>query len=152
MLIRLLHPGNIFVAPYSEIAQEIQREQFASIQTDKGPFAFTESGFTYYIGKANEYDNWNDIEAIFGYKADHFSTDEICMDIFLENDRCLTLTESNTGWHQFNERLTEQFREIPPSWIIDMATPAFETTLTLLYDKQGRSFDEAKAEFYKKTK
>lgn len=149
MLIRLLHPGNIFVPPHSKLAQEIQREQFTSTQTDKGPFTFAESGFTYYIGKANEYDNWDDIEAIFGYKEDRFSTDKICIDIFLTNDRVLTLTESNTGWHQFNTHLKEQFKDIPPSWDTDITTPAFETRLTLLYDKKGRTFEEAKAQFYK---
>lgn len=152
MLVRLLHPGNIFVLPHSELAREIQREQFTSTQTDKGPFIFSESGFTYNIGKANEYDNWDAIEAIFGYKLDKVTTDKICIDIFFENDRVLTLTESDSGWNQFNTHLKEQFKEIPPSWDINITTPAFETRLTLLYDKQGRTPEEAEARFYNNAK
>lgn len=149
MLYRLLNPKNLFVTHSSPLGKQIIANQFKEAQADLGPFIYDENGFilTESLGAAHY--AWADIEAVFGYKEDEYVTDEICFEAFFKAGSRLKMTESTPGWYQFIRRLSEHISSIPPDWHIEIAVPAFETKLTLLYDKQGRTKEQAEAAYYK---
>jgi len=150
MLIRLLNPKNIFVTHDTLLGKEILADQFNRQQNDLGFFTYNETCFCLTEHEVMTQYNWLDIETIFGFKEDRYTTDEICMDIFMNNKPNLRLTENTPGWYQFNERLIKKIPEISNSWDGEIAVPAFETKLTLLFDKKGRSSIEAEAVCYPK--
>ena len=148
MLVRLLNPKNLFVTNDTTLGQEIFAEQFKMRQEDLGLFTYDNTGFGLKENNGVTHYNWKDIETVFGYKKDHYTTDEICLDIFINNNLYLTFTESTPGWYQFNARLNKNIPSISNSWDGEIAVPAFETKLTLLFDKKGRTTTEAKAKCY----
>ena len=149
MLFRLFNSKNLFVTHDSEPGRQILAEQFKEAQDDFGSFSYTDTGFDLTQHKEVRHYAWTDIETIFGYKEDLMTTDEICMDLFTKDKGVITLTESTPGWFQFNDKLKEQIPAIPQNWDLDISVPAFETMLTLLFDRSGRTKEEAIAAWYK---
>lgn len=147
-LYQLLDPRNLFVSPKSQLGKEIIEDQFKKSLVDPGRFSYTDSGFVMTDHDQVTNFEWSDIETVFGYKLDRYSTDEICMDIFISGKRNFQLTESSMGWFVFNEKLAQNIATIPPNWYIKIAYPAFKTNLTLLFDKKGRTQQEVEAQCY----
>jgi hypothetical protein len=85
---------------------------------------------------------WTDIVSMIGYKRDYLTSDSICMGIFCENDRGFEKTEDMPGWFQFLVHMKKVFPCIDQSWETHIAMPAFETNLTLLYDRYNRPLAE----------
>lgn len=137
-LYQLLNPKNLFVTHNSALGKQLLAEEFKAAQASMGPFTYDAVGFllTEELGTAHY--AWNDLESIFGYKRDEYVTDEICLDFFFGNNSRLTLTEITPGWYQFLLKLQQNVPTIPPDWQFMLAVPAFETQLTLLFDKAGR--------------
>jgi hypothetical protein len=52
------------------------------------------------------------------------------------------LTEETPGWYKFLTLTKEKFPQIDKDWEVDISTPAFETKLTLIYDKKNRDLSE----------
>jgi hypothetical protein len=148
IFVRLLNPKNLFVTHDTTLGKEIFADQFKKQQEDLGFFTYNDTGFSLTEHKGVTHYNWTDIETVFGYKEDRFTTDDICLDIFTSDKPYLTLTESTPGWYQFNDRLSKNIPSISNSWDGEIAVPAFETKLTLLFDKKGRTLNEAEAECY----
>lgn len=148
-LYRLLNPKNLFVTPNSALEKQILAEQFAVAQADMGPFSFVEGGFLLLQEIGTAYYKWADLETVFGYKRDEYVTDEICLDLFFGNTSHLNLTEATAGWYQFLIKLHENVSSIPLDWQIVIAVPVFETKLTLLFDKSGRTQAQAELLYYK---
>lgn len=149
-LVRLLNPKNLFVTYNTKIGKEILADQFRKEQESLGFFNYTDDGFSLEEHSGVKFYKWSDIETVFGFKEDRYTTDEICMDIFTSNNASLRLTESTPGWYQFQKRLSENIPSIPPDWDGQIAVPAFETKLTLLFDRKGRTPKEAEAACYPK--
>jgi hypothetical protein len=147
-LFRLLNPQNLFVTHNSDLGKEILADQFKKIYDDLGFFSYDNLGFNFKQNTGSIYYKWSDILTLFGYKEDYFIIDEICLDIFT-CDSYIKLYESIPGWYQFNIRLLENIPGIPNNWEEVISAPAFETSLILLYDKQGRTKEQAEAECYK---
>ena len=145
MLFRFVNPKNIFVKPGSELGKKINEEWFLEDLASLGSFEYSETGFV--ETEQNIKMDWNDIDSIFAYKIDLLTTDEICIDIF-SNQNALHLNESTWGWSQFIDRL-EKNLNIDSDWIKEVTFPAFEKNLTLIFDKKKRSQVEAIQEFYK---
>jgi hypothetical protein len=51
-------------------------------------------------------------------------------------------------FYQFNKRLSENIPTFDTKWDAEIAVPAFEAKLTLLYDKKGSALQEAEAVCY----
>jgi len=138
MLIRLLNPRNIFVTADSKIGKEILSNRFEIVQNNNGIFDYIDCGFKIYIKNSNEYQyhNWEDIQAIYGYKVDLMTYDEICVDVFFSDQTKITVSESTSGWFQFVGRLGENIQLIKDDWVVEVANPAFDTNSTVLYEKQ----------------
>ena len=148
MLVRLLNPKNLFVTHDAELGKRILAEQFLKDQDDLGFFEYNHKGFSLTDYKGVTHYNWSDIETIFGFKEDQMTTDEICLDIFFNNKSSIRLTESTLGWYQFNKQLTKAIPTIPENWDGEIMLPAFATNMTLLFDKNGKTKDEAESECY----
>jgi len=142
MLIRFLNPKNTFVTYKSKIAKEIlsQREDF--FPYDLGIFNYNEAGFSMTFEQTyNEY-NWDDIKTIYGYRVDLVTYDEICLDLFTNDNKKFTIAESTPGWFQFTNRLDDNISSIKPDWYREIANSVFEINMTLIYDKQNRTDEE----------
>jgi hypothetical protein len=150
LMTRLLNPKNLFVTQDSKLGKKILAEQFHREQESLGFFSYTERGFIMAENSRVKSYRWADFDTIFGFKEDRFTTDEICMDIFFSDSASLRLTESTPGWYQFQKRLSEHIPSIPNDWGGEIAVPAFETKLTLLFDRKGRTLKEAEAACYLK--
>lgn len=149
-LVRLLNPKNLFVKHNTKIGKEILVDQFRMEQESSGFFNFTDDGFSLEIHSGERFHKWSDIETVFGFKEDCYTTDEICIDIFTSNNATLRLTESTPGWYQFEKRLSANIPSIQQDWDGQVTVPAFETKLTLLFDRKGRTPKEAEAACYPK--
>ena len=138
LLYKLLNPKNLFVTHRSALGKQLIAEEFKATQASPGPFAYDAAGFLLAEELGTAHYAWNDLESVFGYKRDEYVTDEICLDLFFGNTSRLTLTESTPGWYQFLVKLHLNVPAIPADWQFTLAVPAFETQLTLLFDKAGR--------------
>jgi hypothetical protein len=76
------------------------------------------------------------------------TTDEICIDIFCDDNISFRVTEETAGWFVFLERLKEQFPTVEEDWNVSIAHPAFATNLTLLYDRENRTQEQVVGLFY----
>lgn len=147
-LVRLLNPKNIFVTPNTIRGKKILADHFLMAQESLGIFTYSDGGFSFPEHKEIKFYKWSEIETVFSFKEDRFTTDEISMDIFININASLRLTESTPGWYQFQKRLRENIPSIHDTWEGEIAVPAFETMLTLLFDKKGRTKKEAEAACY----
>jgi hypothetical protein len=148
MLIRLINPNNLFVSNDTELGKQILADQFQKAQEDIGFFAYTETGFNLTEHKGVTNYNWSDIETIFGFKEDRLTTDEICMDIFFSDKASIRLTESTPGWYQFNSRLGNALPTVSENWDTSVVQPPFATNMTLLFDKDNKSKEQAEKACY----
>ena len=147
-LLKLIFPNAKWLAGI-KTSNPTDNRKFEEIYNDNGIFEYLENSF-----KINSEDGWREIqwteiETIFGYKVDRFSFDTICIDVFCDNDKGFRITEETAGWFQFLKHLKETFQQIDKKWEFEIATPAFETKLTLIYDRENRTLDEATKKHYK---
>lgn len=142
LLIRFLNPKNIFVSPNSKLAQEIFSSQTSQNQDELGIFEYSENGFKITDENSSNTYEWNNIETVLAYKIDLLTYDEICIDVYTDDLNKFTISESTWGWFQFISRLSENIKAIQIDWYINITNPAFETNLTLLYDKKNRTIEE----------
>ncbi len=147
-LIRLFNPNNLFVTHDTEVGKQILADQIQKAQDDMGFFAYTDAGFNLTEPKGVANYNWSDIETIFGFKEDRYTTDEICMDIFFSDKTSIRLTESTPGWFQFNKRLSKTIPTVSENWGTEVVQPPFATNMTLIFDKGDRSKEQAEKACY----
>lgn len=121
--------------------------EFEAWQANPGDITYFAGGFRIHSTTGEQVVVWGDLRAVFTYKRDLYTTDEICLDLFLPENNLFTITEETAGWHIFVQAL-EANLSIPPSWVVEVSVPAFETKLTLLYEQKHRSFAEAAPWYY----
>jgi hypothetical protein len=138
ILIRLLHPRNLFVTPGSQLGEKILAEQSRQAQEDLGVFTYDKIGFFFKSNESETYYHWSDIETIFSYEEER-DVDEMCLDLFMNSDALLNISESTAGWYQFILQLKKHIPLAPFSWDSEIDDPPYEPYLTLLFDKKGRS-------------
>ena len=85
---------------------------------------------------------WESTESSFGYKTDNGTIDTIRMDIFCNNEIAFSISEDTLGFYIFNDKLMDRFGSIDKTWYIKIMIPVFEETLTLLYNRGGRTQDD----------
>jgi hypothetical protein len=121
--------------------------RFTAWQTDPGDFTYFDGGFSTPSARGYQKVAWGDLRAVFAYKRDLYTTDELCLDLFCPENTSLTITEETAGWCTFVEQL-EAHLPLLPGWLGEVTVPAFETRLTLLYEREGRSFTQAVPTYY----
>jgi hypothetical protein len=79
---------------------------------------------------------WSEVNAIVAWKIDLITTDLICLGFYTGPDppHCVC-NEEQQGWNVMQRTLVRQFG-IDAGWSLDVALPAFETNLTLLWSRQ----------------
>ena len=137
----LLDPRKKIVFTGTKEYQEQTTEDFNRSLVDYGIFEYTDTGFTVSLKGPKEV-NWNEIRTILAYKLDLIATDELCIEVFCDNNVSFRVTEGTAGWFTFVARLNEQFPTIKEDWNLTIVHPAFEPNLTLLYDRENRSQEE----------
>ncbi len=75
---------------------------------------------------------WDEVPRISAFEKDLLTTDCICVCIELENGSCV-FDEDTTGFMDVVEVMQKRFPSIPPDWLPEIAVPAFETNLRVLY-------------------
>lgn len=126
----------------------LDAERAPHIREQNGIFSYTDDGFILQSKFLRTRYSWGDIETVFAYKEDLMTTDEICVDLFTKNGAQLFLTESDPGWDSFLKQLSEQLSSIPENWEQVLVQPPFETNFTLLFDRKGRTLEQAEAVCY----
>jgi hypothetical protein len=121
---------------------------FEERNADIGIFEYYETSFFANFENNAVKIEWATIEALFGYKVDLLTVDEICLDIFYEIERQIRITEETKGWYIFLEKLQIQFPQIKKHWEMEIAFPAFETNLTLLYEFENKGLEESIKLYY----
>lgn len=132
----------------TELGKQILADQFQKAQEEMGFFVYSETGFTLTEHKGFTHYIWSEIERIFGFKEDHLTTDEICIDIFFSNKGSIRLIESTPGWYQFNKRLSQVITTVSENWATEIVQPPFATNMILLFDKKNRSKEQAEKACY----
>ena len=136
--IKLLTDKNLIFISDNQIDTDYIDQDTFNFESE-GIFDYLDNGFI--VKSMNLNIPWSDIDSIFAYKKDLLTTDSICLNIVYYNDS-LTICEETDGWYQFILRLKNVFNTIPENWELEIARPAFEKKLTLLYDRKGRTLDE----------
>ena len=147
--LKLIFPNANILKSLQTNSNTIDNRPFEEIYEDNGIFEYEDNGFKINFDDGLEEIKWENIQTIFGYKLDLYTTDCICAEIFLENNKNFRITEETKGWFQFLIHLKEKFPNIDSSWEINITTPVFETQLTLVYDKENRTLEELAPKYYK---
>ncbi|MDH7461206.1 hypothetical protein QEG73_07940 [Chitinophagaceae bacterium 26-R-25] len=117
----------------SQTAEE-KRNAFAINYNDPGKFKYEDDGFVFDSTSSQQKIKWSDIERLIAYKLDLLTTDRICIDI-VYNEYQITVSEETPGWYQFVEKTKITFPSIPNNWEAEVMHPAFETNLTVIYQR-----------------
>ncbi|ALI98582.1 hypothetical protein [Rufibacter tibetensis] len=149
-LYQLLNPKTLFIRPGSKLAKEYGEIDFQKRYNDLGAFEYMDNGFSATIEEEEMAFSWSELNTIVAYKKDLYTYDVICLDVFTAGGHDLSINEDTPGWHQFIERLNKAFTSIDKGWQSEVSQTAFETKLTLLYDRQNRDLEEVVKEYYKK--
>lgn len=144
-----IHPSKkvIFFNSKEHIAQS--KTEFDEKLKDAGIFTYTGEGFSINIQDKETFVSWSEIQAVFGYKVNQYIVDEIRADIFVRDGHSFTVSEETPGWYIFLDKIAAQFPVINKSWALNIMVPAFEKSLTLVYERQGRSVEEATRYYYR---
>ena len=145
LFLKILFPNASFLR-WIKTPREPDNRPFEEKYNDNGIFEYSENGFIINNEILHQEILWSEVKTIFGYKIDLLAIDCICVDVFCDNDKFFTINEETIGWFQFIERSKNIFTSIDKSWNIKITIPAFETNLTLIYDRENRTLDEVKKE------
>jgi len=148
--IKLIYPKfKYFNLDHIKEEKPLSEEEFAERYKADGIFSYTSDGFELELQNENLKAKWGEIETLVGYKVDLITYDQICLDVFLSDDRSFSINEETHGWYNFQERTIENLNISNPNWWLDIATPAFEANHTAVYDFKNRPIEEITKENYK---
>ena len=148
-LTQIINPKNKWHWKIDTERQTYTKADFDRIYNDHGIFSFTGNGFTVETQEGIIEIQWAEIKSMLAYKEDLLTTDSICLDIFCDNDKNFKIREETRGWYMFVANSKKAFPAIDPSWEMEIMTPAFETKLTVIYDRNGRVLKELETEYYR---
>jgi hypothetical protein len=80
---------------------------------------------------------WDDVISIAAFKRDLFTVDLICLVMTLKNDAAVQVDEEMNGWDSLVQTLPAYLRGCKKyeEWFQTVAFPAFQTNLTVLYER-----------------
>jgi len=149
-LYQLFNPKTLFIRPGSKLAKEYGEIDFQKRYNDFGAFEYLDNGFVATIEEGELAFSWSELNTVMAYKEDLYTYDVICLDVFTTGVQKFSINEDMPGCYQFIERLNKTFASINKGWQSEVTHPAFETNLTLLYDRQNRDLEEVIKVYYKK--
>ena len=144
-LIKFINPKFKWVNDTDSNSKEFAdktKTDFETLYNDNGLFTYTDNGFIVKTESGDKVVEWTQINTLTGFKRDYFATDCICLVVEYDNNQRFEITEEHSGWFQFLEHSKKAFPTIDKSWEIEISTPAFETNMTVLFDRQNRTLAE----------
>lgn len=127
-----------------------QSKDAEALVIDPGIFAYIDEGFVINLKEAQYSIPWVNVQAIFGYKEDLVTMDEICLDIFCDNNISFKITEETPGWCVFLEKIGVHFPSIKKGWSLEITLTPFARNLMLVYERENRALSRAVDIYYKK--
>jgi len=112
-------------------------------------FTFNGENFTIQIEQEVRSVSWKQVQSMIAYKIDRFASDNICLDVFCDNNINFTITEESAAWDKFLDHSKTALPVIDKFWEIEIVALAFETTPTVVYDRQNRDLKEIIKKNYK---
>jgi hypothetical protein len=110
-------------------------KNFKEIYTDNGIFTFSDLGFSIKTKEGVQSIKWTEIISMHGYKEDHYVTDNICLDVFCDNNQSFKITEETRGWFRFLDHSKKALPSIDKSSELKISTPDFEKKMTVVYNR-----------------
>jgi len=86
VLYHMFHPKFVWVDTKSKDGKLIQEKAFDLRYNDTGVFQYLDTGFNFADRDKTIFVAWTDIEAIFAFKRDLITFDELNIEIFLKNN------------------------------------------------------------------
>ena len=112
-------------------------KNFMEIYNDNGIFTFNDNSFSIQIENSIKEINWSEINSMLAYKIDLYATDLITLEIYCSSNFNFKINEETPGWFRFLKNSKKMFPQITENWEMNIAVPAFETNLTLIYDNEN---------------
>ncbi len=98
-----------------------------------------ETGFSLTQGNRAQQTIWTEIRAIFAYKIDLITIDQICLNFETRSGE-IVVHEGMQGYEELLAGL-ERHLGLTPEWSLDVMFPAFEENLTQIYPIAQASAD-----------
>jgi hypothetical protein len=76
---------------------------------------------------------WNEVRQICAYKRDFLTTDCVYLILCLDDGSCVEICEETPGFNDLMAGMGAAFPEVPKTWVMDVAVPAFVPNETILY-------------------
>jgi hypothetical protein len=99
--------------------------------------AFNETGIEIKIGEDLKNISWKSIRKITAFKRDLITTDMICLLLELSDKTNYELNEETEGFKEGLKSL-EIHLGISPEWFLKIMTPAFESSVTVIYEQPAQ--------------
>jgi hypothetical protein len=148
ILYHMFHPKFVWVDTMTTEGKKIQAKATELIFSDFGIFTYYDNGFEFTEKGQTHSFLWADIQSIFAYKRDLYTVDELNLDIFAVNNFRLHLSEEIPGWYQFLDKIKQNFPTIDKEFEAALMFPPFATNMTLVYDSNGRTLEDAMKQYY----
>ncbi len=144
----LLDPRTKILFTDTKAYKEHVEKEFEKKLNDQGIFTYTDNGFTVKIDRNLYHVKWSEIKTMFGYKLDIDKNGEMCLDVFCDDNISFRLSESKAGWFQFLQKTSTHCSNMVNGWEKAVAFPSFTTNLTLVYDRDERTEEQAEKQYY----
>lgn len=120
------------MAVFSRILSLFRKDPVEEIQ-------WGEDGFSYVVdSRVKASHTWDAVLAIHAWKDDLWTTDTICLALFVE-DSNMTVCEETIGFRDFARFVGEKFMLSDPEWLTNIVQPPFAKNYTVLYDRAERA-------------
>ncbi len=110
-----------------------QKQKYYRIQV-------TDSGFSVFaINKKTHIEfsaQWDEINKLEAYKIDQFTTDLLCIKIYLKNENAYNLHEDMQGFYNLLEAFKEKIPGYSDKWYEEVLQPPFEENLKVIYERK----------------
>ncbi|MDR6784344.1 hypothetical protein ABIE26_002267 [Pedobacter africanus] len=101
-----------------------------------GIFSYQDSSFTTQLNNKNIH--WDEITLIKAYKIDQYVVDCIVIEIHFQ-ETFISINDQTAGHMKFMEMAAQKLDGFQKDWFTAVAFPAFETNLTIIYEKQNKN-------------
>ena len=116
-----------------ELYNNTPKENFPAYQD--GIFYYNENSFTIELDSGKKKVLWDEISSIRAYKVDQFVVYCIIIEIYL-GETVITINDQTVGHMKFMEIAESKLSNFEKNWLIMVAFPPFETSLTAIYNRQ----------------
>lgn len=137
-IISFVHPKIWFSDTFNfeDLTENIRNTPKENIPAyQNGIFTYDDNSFTIQLENEIKKINWKEIIIIKAYKIDQYTFDSIIFEIHLK-DISFKISDDTVGYGKFMEIASEKLSNFKKDWFAEVAFPAFETNLTIIYERK----------------